>query len=762
MAVQLGLVAGFSSHASAQLEEVIVTAQKRAQDIQDVPISITAFTGEMVNMLGWDNPVDLVSLTPNVNGYSVFGNSFPVFWIRGIGTNDQAHGANSPVGVYANEVYHSSMASHGFALFDLDQVEVLRGPQGTLWGKNTTGGAMNFSSRTPVVGEPVQGNMSADFGLYNDDTPQYRFEGGLSFPLTETLAGRIAVKTYNRDGWITNEIKTGRGPEPDEKLDGVDEFAARLTLAWVPSEQFDATLRATLGRRDGSHVPLHFEPVDNPASFVRHGGYVEDPSIDVVSQDRPQPETVDYDSLSLHMNWDTGFGTLTSITGYVDTLYNQDADVDATPRDGLFGPFQANSRQWSQELRLSFDINEDATGIVGAFYFTEDMDGFNWFLTGSDLGPDASAAGCCENSGFGNIEQRERNSWAVFASLDYQVSEKIRINGGVRYTEDEEDWAFQQLFWEFESSRMNDGVPGANGAVTLFDLNDAFDPGQLPVSLPNGKPAGPSQENWGEVTGDIALTYSLTPNLNVYAKYARGYLSGNHVLPFTGANFSLVEPEEINDFEFGLKGTLFDETLQLYSAVFFYDYSNIQVNRGFTTEGQAGFVSLRENAAEATVTGVELEAKWRPVQNWLISVGFGYTDAEFDEFLSDDNAGGVDDFSGFPFPNVPEYNWNLMLSYNMPLQSGAAVEFQTDWNYSDDYFVDSNFRDTDKGEDRTIGNIYLRYHSADEKWSASLYARNVSGEEYIVNRRDFSNSLEGFLTIYGEPRRIGASLDYRF
>jgi len=723
------------------IEEVIVTAQKREQSLTDVPISITAFSGEDIKENGWAAPIDIVAQTPNVNAYSVFGNAFPIFWIRGIGTSDQAHGANSPVGMYANEIYHSSLVGQGFALFDLERVEVLRGPQGTLWGKNTTGGAMNFISRTP--GSSLEGDLLTEFGLYNDDTPMYRIQGGVSMPLNDNLSARIAVMTHQRDDWVTNEIKVGRGPQSEEGLDGANEFAGRTTLVWRLDDSFDATFRATIGRRDGDHVPLHFEALDNPDSFVRHGGYEEDPAIDVVSQDRPSPETVEYENVSLHMNWNRDWGTITSITGYVHALYNQDADVDGTPRDGLFGPFEADSSQFSQELRVAWAINDMTDLIAGAFYFTEDMDGFNWFLTGSDLGPDNQFTGCCEDSGFGNIEQRERDSIAVFGSVNHRFSDTLTLNAGVRYTEDEEDWAFQQLFWIFEGSRFNDGVPDANSAVELFD-------------------SGPLNEKWDEFTGDISLTWTLSDDVNFYGRYAHGYLSGNHVLPFNGTFYSVVEPESIDSIEVGAKGTYFDNRMQLNAAVFYYDYTNVQVSRGTTEPTQGGFISLRENAAAATVQGVELDMVWLPSENWLIRAGLGYTDTEFDEFLSELPGGGFEDYSGREFPNVPEITSYVDFRYNYPLDSGASLEVATDWNYRDDYFVDLNYFPDNIGESRTIGNLYFRYHSQEQNWVATLYARNVTDEEYVVNRRDFSNALEGNLVIYGAPRVIGVSLGMNF
>jgi iron complex outermembrane receptor protein len=723
------------------IEEITVTAQKREQSLMEVPISITAFTGEDIQESGWTEPADIIAKTPNVNAYSVFGNAFPIFWIRGIGTSDQAHGANSPIGMYANEIYHSSLVGQGFALFDLERVEVLRGPQGTLWGKNTTGGAMNFISKTP--GSQFEGNLLAEYGLYNDDTPLYRVQGGVSMPLSDTLSTRIAMFSHQRDDWVTNEIKNGRGPQTEEGLDGVSEFAGRVTFVWAPRDGFDATFRATIGRRDGDHVPLHFEQLDNPNSFVRHGGYEEDPAIDVVSQDRPQPERVEYENVSLHLNLERDWGTLTSISGFIHALYNQDADVDGTPRDGLFGPFEADSEQFSQELRATLPIGERADLIAGAYYFTEDMDGFNWFLTGSDLGPNNPNTGCCENSGFGNIEQRERNSYAFFGSVNYQFTDTLTLNAGLRYTEDEEDWAFQQLFWIFEGSRFNDGVPDSN------DVSELFDSGQL-------------SESWDEITGDVSLTWSLSDDVNVYGKFARGYLSGNHVLPFTGTFYSVVEPEEIDSLEFGVKGTYFEGLLQSNFAVYHYDYTNIQVSRGTTEPTQGGFISLRENAAEATVQGFEFDLTWRPGENWLVRAGGGYTDTEFDEFLSQLPGGGFEDYSGREFPNVPKTTGFIDVRYNYPLDNGASVEIATDWNYADDYFVDLNYFPDNIGESRTLGNLYLRYHSPERNWTATLYARNVADEEYVVNRRDFANAIEGNLVIYGAPRVLGVSLGIDF
>ncbi|RME66835.1 MAG: TonB-dependent receptor [Alphaproteobacteria bacterium] len=722
------------------IEEIIVTSQKREQSLHDVPISITAFSGDYVRDTGWLNPVDIIQQVPNFSGYSIFGNAVPQFFIRGIGTNDPGNASQSPVAVYVNEIYHSSLVGQGFSLFDLERVEVLRGPQGTLWGKNTTGGAVHFISALPE--QEFGGYALAGFGLYNDDTPVYDFEGAVTGPLiSNVLAARVAVKARIRENWISNEIGQS-GPKRQRGLDGVNELAGRLTFQFTPSETFDAVLRASVGRRDGDHVPLHQLPLDNPSSFFRHGGFAEDPRLDRMSIDRPSPEDIEYELASLHMNLSTPIGTITSITGYVHSFYSQDVDVDGTPFDGLFGPFEADSDQFTQEIRLASPEDQALRWIVGGYYFQEDMRGFNMFLTGSEL--NNPPLEIFANSGFGSFETRDRSSKAIFGSAEYDFTEALTASVGLRFTRDSEKFNADQKFWAFVAPRTLDSVPEANNAVVIFEATGL-------------------KEGWSRLTGDATLTYAFSDDANVYAKYSRGYLGGNHILPFPGtARVDVVNPETVNAFEVGSKSTLLAQRLQLYAAFFYYDYKDIQVSRGVTGSAGETFTSIRENAAKSTVKGIEIEAKLVPAPNWFFSLGFGWTDAEFDEFLSARPDGTIDDRAGRPFPNVPEINWNALASYTFPLPSGAGLEFETNWYYQDRIFIDSNFRDGEFGEARHVGNVNIRYHAASGDWKLTAYARNVTDNRYIVNRRNFENAIEAALIIFGEPRVFGLNFDISF
>ncbi|GAB4150220.1 MAG: TonB-dependent receptor [Sphingomonadales bacterium] len=731
---------GAGNPGPVNIEEIIVTSQKREQSLQDVPISVTAFTGDYVRDTGWLNPVDIIQQVPNFSGYSIFGNAVPQFFIRGIGTNDPGNASQSPVAVYVNEIYHSSLVGQGFSLFDLERVEVLRGPQGSLWGKNTTGGAVHFISALPE--HEFGGYATAGMGLYNDDTPVYDFEGAITGSLiADVLAARVAVKGRIREDWILNEVGVS-GPQRKRGLDGVNEFAGRASFLFTPSEKFDAVLRLSVGRRDADHVPLHQVPLNNPDSFFRHGGFAEDPRLDRMSQDRPQPENIEYELASLHLNLDVGIGTVTSITGYVHSFYSQDADVDGTPFDGLFGPFEADSEQFTQEVRLASPQDQALRWIVGGYYFQEDMRGFNMFLTGSEL--NNPPLEIFANSGFGSFESRDRTSKAIFGSLEYDLDERWSFSGGLRFTRDTEKFDADQKFWAFVAPRTLDSVPEANNAVVIFE-------------------AAGLKEGWSRLTGDATINYAFNNDVNVYARYSRGYLGGNHILPFPGtARVDVVDPETVNAFEIGTKSDLLDQRLQLNAAFFFYDYKDIQVSRGQTGGAGETFTSIRENAAESTVIGVEVEAKFVPAPNWFFSLGFGWTDAEFDEFLSDLPDGTTEDRSGRPFPNVPEINWNALGSYTFPLPSGAGLEFETNWYYQDRIFIDSNFRDGEFGEARTVGNVNIRYHAASGDWKLSAYARNVANKRYIVNRRNFENAIEGALVIFGEPRVFGFLFDMNF
>ena len=718
------------------LEEVVVTAQKREQSIQDVPIAITAFDGQVQRDLSWDSPIDMINQVPNVVGQSLIGTTQPTFYIRGIGTSDLHHSAQSPVGIYVDEVYYNSTIAQGFQLFDLERVEVLRGPQGTLWGKNTTGGAMHFVSAMPT--HELGGYAEFSYGLYNDDTPDIEVEGVINGSLVENvLAGRIAAKANIRDGWVYNEF-TG------EDIEELDRFAGRFSLAYTPNEDLEALLNVTVGRQRGDHVVLHHQQNANPAAFTVLP-YMENPARDRVSQDRDAPEDVDFTGATLRINWEQAFGTFTSITGYINVERDEDADADASPFSAGGGPFRNETEQWTQELRFTSSQENRFRWIAGAFYFNETIDGSTTIIDGPDgFGPFCPPTNIC---GAQNDEDRERESYAVYGSFDYDISNELTLTGGVRWTHDEEELGIGLFYYSAHPNADLDGTPASIVPGTLAVVSDSS------VNI--------LDETWSEFTGDVTLSYRLSNEASIYGKFSHGYLAGTHVIPFAFLReINTLNPEKIDAVEAGIKTTLLDGRLQLNMAGFYYDYSNIQVSR--VDPNNAGQGQRRENAASADVYGFEAEFKFRPVEQLYLSGGLGYTDSTYADFLSF-NAGtsSIDDFSDNRTLNTPKWNANGLMLYTVPLSVGS-MEFQTDWTYQSKLYFAPNNNSLEIGEDRAVGNVALRYISNGEKWRLTAYARNVLDEEYTVNVRDFSPFWGVNLEIIGAPRVFGLTFDITF
>jgi len=736
LTISVSIAGPAAAQGSTAIEEITVTAQKREQSLQEVPIAITAFTGQAQRDLRWDSPIDMISQVPNLVGQSLIGTTQPTFYIRGIGTSDLHHSAQSPVGVYVDEVYFNSTIAQGFQLFDLERIEVLRGPQGTLWGKNTTGGAMHFVSAKPS--HESSGYAEFSYGFYNGDAPEVRLGGALNGSLVDdVLAARVALQVHSRDGWVKNEFL-------DKDIEELNRYSGRLSLLYTPSDNTQAVLRIASGRQRGDHVVLHHQLNDNPDAFTVLP-YTENSARDIVSQDRDAPEDVNFSSFSLQLDFDGDFGTFTSITGYMDVERDEDADADASPFNAGGGPFRNNTEQFTQEFRFTSLQEKSFRWIGGLYYFDETLNGSTTIVDGPDgFGPFCPPTDIC---GAQNFEDRDRESFAAYLSADFDISERTTLSGGLRWTEDEERLGIGLIYYSAHPNSAFDGREASIWPGTLFVASD--------------QDSNVLNESWSEVTGDVTLAFSLSDEVNLYGKVSRGYLAGTHVIPFAFlSEVNTLEPEEIDAFEVGVKSRLLDGRMELNAAAFLYDYANIQVAR--VDPANAGQGQRRENAADADVSGLEVEMRFQATDNLYIGGGIGYTDATYQEFLSfNSGTNMVDDFSGNQTLNTPEWNANAMLVYSNPMESGT-FEFQTDWNYQDELYFAPDNNSTEIGESRTIGNLALRYVAPDDKWRASLFVNNVTDEENIVNVRDFSAFWGLNLVILGPPRVYGVAFDYNF
>ena len=754
---------GESSKGAVFLEEVVVVAQKRTASAQDVPMAISAVNGETARDLGWSNAGDIVTQIPNVTLDESAARSEPNFRVRGLGAEVLNPAGQSPVGVYVNEVYINNLQGRGIALFDLDRVEVLRGPQGTLWGKNTTAGAIHFVTRRPS--HEADGYALATVGVLEDAT-QWTLEGAAGGSIAaDTLAGRVAFKIQDSEDWVDNEFPGG------EDLGGFESTALRGALLFTPNEVFDAHLVLSYSDYDGRFRESH--PLGGTI-----WGYQERDGIGFnVSQNSPgQDDFAEIFSLTLGANWVVGDGgwILSSVTGFnsVDAGFFEDDDF--SPADGIVFDRNTDASQWSQEIRLASSEEQRFRWILGAYAFHEDLDSsynLNFSSVPTQFG--FSAADLFRhvpNPGGGEPaflrampffvfvqpvplptgadslvvrtqEKRERNSYAVFGNLDLDVAEDWSLNVGLRYTSDEEEIDMQLLNFfisgfghlDFASRTSEFGAP-----YVLFDVQD--------------------EEDWGELSGDVTLNWAVNQDSIAYLKYSHGYRAGQYNITNTLAeDFSLVDPEFLDAYELGAKTTLLDGNLEVNGAVYYYDYTDIIVN---IFNPVAGAVTLL-NGDDASVVGAEVDFRYAPTASLYVSGGLGYSKTKFlaDAASAPDSTPGF--VKGNQFAQSPKWTANLLVQYSIPLSSGAFVRLQTDWLHQGKSHGEVSNAPAFGLGSRTLGNAAVSYETADARWQVMLWVRNLLDEKYFTLKSSHPVAL-GARGFKGPPISYGLTVSADF
>jgi iron complex outermembrane recepter protein len=723
--------------AQAQMiEEIVVTASKRSASVQDVPLSISAISGDSARALGWDTGAEALSQVPNVQLDSSGARSAPQFRIRGVGSDDFNVAGQSPVGVYINEVYINNSRARGIALYDIDRIEVLRGPQGTLWGKNTTAGAIHFVTKRPTFEN--DGYAQVKMGSVDGRGEQGGFEGAFGGALVgDVLAGRIAAKIEKGNDWINNEDPRG------EDLGAFSSTSVRGSLLWEPTDELQATLIGTYTDYRGDPSPAH--PFRNTPSIY---GYTERPGIgyDTATESNTLTSQSKVSNVTFGLEWNVSDWTLNSITAFNGVKSLGRSDDDNSPVEGIFFQNAGKVEQLSQELRLTSSADKPLRWIFGAFGFSENLNSsydLNFGLTPFDptdptrfsaahiFGQEAPPAGAASLV-VKSLEDRHRDSQALFASAEYDISENLTLAAGLRWTRDSEDIDLQLInYWLNHFGTLDFGNPATRltSVLTVLDTQD--------------------KTKWNEPSGDATLKWAFSADANAYIRYAHGYRAGQYNITNTQPeDFSLVNPESINAYEIGLKTSLLDNRVQLNASVFKYDYSDIQVYI-FT---DAGSVALL-NGDDATMRGGELEVNFAPVENLNLKGGLGYTDAKYGNFVSP-----VYDRTGNTIPGTPKWTWNLLAQYTIPLRSGAMVRLQTDWDHKDSFFADADNTPIGFTGGRTLGNASVSFEPGSQHWVIRGWIKNLTDELYhdgfgfhpVVNRVG-----------YGMPRTFGLTLEWR-
>jgi outer membrane receptor protein involved in Fe transport len=811
-------LAALPTQAQQQLEEVIVTAEKRATTVQDTPIAVSAFSGDELDRALINKPLDMQFNVPNMlmsKGNFTTAN----ITIRGIGNLAIGSAADSGTGMHFNGVYLNNGRIFETEFYDAERVEVLRGPQGTLYGRNTTAGVVNLITERPS--DEFGGNLNLEVGNYD----HLKVKGAINLPLSENWAQRFSVFYLDREGFVDN---TFTGDDVDDR----HMYSLRSSTRWS-GDTADITLVANYFKEDshrmrGSNQRCLRDPdgiigclPTGLANQRTHGGatvtgflingavaaatgldFPDDDYINSRVFEDPRKQHLDFTPqyevedwmVSLEANFELGDYTLTSLTGYHNSDLNARNDYDFTTAsevwpvevtvdrgpDGLITVDRNYStdrstttpEQWSQELRLASDFDGDWNFMVGGFWLTYESE-VHYYVYSAALELYGETFGVPKSQRLfdNDTHSYELDTWAVFGELYWQTTDTVSMTLGLRYTEEEKQSTQRTVYLGFldDPNGPNDGYDNFSG-------------------------------EWEEPTGKFNITWDVSDDVMTYLTLSRSYKSGGFnpisadspVLdPEIGGDPSLAEfdPEYINSIEVGAKTRLFDNTLQANITYFYYDYEGLQIAK-ITNQ-----TSLNENF-DASIQGFEGEFIWVPDENWRFSANIAWLDSELDGGSSldvaDINQMGTTDFiinavnsnvyigpgcpndqppcagieadlDGNQLPNAPEFSVNLGVAYSWQLNNGMEVVAATNYYWQDEFYTRVFNTVNDTVDEWDVWNATLSLFSADGTWFAEAWGRNLNDDDHVTGQylgdQNVGLPTNQFLL---EPRTYGITLGYNF
>lgn len=774
----LGIALSSPSH-SAMLEEVVVTAQKREQSLQDVPISVSAMSGDTIQNKGFTKLEDVSASIPTLHVGEAQITS-QVF-IRGIGSGVNA-GFEQSVGTYVDGIYFGRGRQSRGTLFDVQRVEVLKGPQGTLFGKNTIAGALNITTANPT--EEVEGFIS---GLYEFEHDETILEGVISGPLTDTLAARLSLRWSEMDeGWMDNDWKNKGEPASETKF-------ARLGLLWNPTDNLELLTKVSVnkfeqhGRNSELTDPNGKYPgapfVGNMASLLTPFGEMgkRDGNRNVGGTpgtlfDRDESDN-DMETYSVTVNYDIGEHVLTSVTGYTEYDMFDAQDNDVTPLDVLAMETREDYQQFSQEIRLTSPGDETLDYIVGAYYQTDELD-TTQFINANllDLVGLPPAGPPIFSGRWANMDQ-ETTSWAVFTQLTWNITDSVRTTLGLRYAEDEKEATQELRLTEFNdpNSLLSALMPPASGIA----------PGFVQVGIWGG-----NLGTFEHIIDDERKEKKFTPSLNVqwdvnqdvmlYASVSTGYKGGGFDAYFGRASGILssspdgfeFEEEEVVAYELGAKTSLLDGAAELNIAIFRNEFDDVQVS---TFDG--GLALRVGNAAETIVEGIEMDGRWAITDSLTLSGSVAYIDSYYDSFANAqcyfgqsatectlNPATGLfgQDMSDKDLQYSPDLAAHLTIEYVQPVFDRLELTTTLDVDYSDEYAIAADLDPRSIQDAFTKVDLRIGLSDQEGTWELALIGKNLGDEDTSTWANDTPLATGGFYHHIDRLRSYSIQARYNF
>ena len=693
-----------SEDTALAVEEVIVTAEHRETNIQTTPISITAITAAGLADAGVKRVEDFANLLPNVyiDDRNLRGQNIA---IRGISADLNNPGLDQGVGVFIDGVYLGRATSANTNLFDLERVEVLRGPQGTLYGKNAIAGAINYITRKPGDTAYAEGDIS--YGNYAAVSGSAMVSGPIiAGKLFASLGGSID----QRRGLITN-LATGRR---DDDRNGQ---GARLVVVGLPADNLELILRADVSR-DRTHSGS-IQVVDN-GPFTGSPLAQPDPATRTVAQNRDPVSDRDTGGVSAEINWKIGGGKLTSLTAYRYSNWHNLADNDYTVLNMLSSGIREDQKQVSQEIRYASPVMGPFDYVVGAYYFHQDLNTDSTAIVGPDLGVYPTEV-------TGDIfADLKTDSYAAFAHGTWRFNDTLSMTGGVRFTREDKTVVQRQ-----------------NG-----------DPLQLLLATQAARSISRSENN---VSPTVSLNYKPNENLFLYLTFSQGYKSGGYnVFSITPTDNAEYTPEHVNNYEGGFKSEFLDHRVQLDVSAYYLDYRNLQASQLLLINGLSVFQT--SNAARARSVGAEVSLVARASRDLTLSATYGYDDALFGSYPNATSTGA--DYTGHRLPRAPKSNASFAAQYEHSVTNTLSLFARGEVSYRSKIFfsADNAFSQGDV----TLINARIGLQSQGGRWGAYLWVRNLGNVNYAIDK-EFGAIVPGqTVESIAAPRTFGVELRGRY